>query len=125
MLSWKLFGKKQPKKVSPSNLFPRDMEVDSAKKDSKPDATNPDHYKQGTVECIDALESATIGLKGIEAVCTANTIKYLWRWKFKNGLEDLKKARWYLGRLIAKIEKQQLKDANAKSVHGKKESSSK
>ncbi len=64
------------------------------------DAVNhPEHY-QGKVECIDALESATDGLNGIEAVCTANAIKYLWRWKRKNGLEDLKKARWYLDKLI-------------------------
>lgn len=64
------------------------------------DPVNPSHYKAGKVECIDALEAATIGLFGIEAVCTANVIKYLWRWKFKGGVEDLKKARWYLNRLI-------------------------
>lgn len=62
---------------------------------------HPSHYTTGKVECIDALEAATTGLEGIEAVCTANAIKYLWRWKHKNGVEDLKKARWYLDRLIA------------------------
>ena len=45
---------------------------------------HPPHY-EGKVECIDALESATAGLEGIEAVDTANAIKYLWRWKKKNG----------------------------------------
>ena len=60
----------------------------------------PSHYTAGKVECIDALESATVNLTGIEAVCTANAIKYLWRWKQKNGVEDLKKARWYLDRMI-------------------------
>lgn len=66
------------------------------------DAVNhPSHYCAGKVECIDALEAATAGLTGIEAVCTANAIKYLWRWKLKNGAEDLRKARWYLDRLIA------------------------
>lgn len=64
------------------------------------DKINPDHYKQGKVECIDALESATVNLKGIDAVCTANAIKYLWRWKEKNGTEDLKKAQWYIDRLL-------------------------
>lgn len=64
------------------------------------DKINPDHYKQGKVECIDALESATVNLKGIDAVCTANAIKYLWRWKEKNGTEDLKKAQWYIGKLL-------------------------
>lgn len=64
------------------------------------DAVNPDHYKQGSVECIDALAAATVNLSGLDAVCTANAIKYLWRWKQKNGVEDLKKAQWYIDRLI-------------------------
>lgn len=64
------------------------------------DAVNPDHYKQGSVECIDALAAATVNLQGIEAVCTANAIKYLWRWKQKNGVEDLRKAQWYINKLI-------------------------
>lgn len=45
----------------------------------------PAHYNKGRVECIDAIEVATGDLSGIEAVCTANAIKYLWRWKQKNG----------------------------------------
>lgn len=70
------------------------------------DAVNkPMHYNQGSIECIDALEAATAGLTGIEAVCTANAIKYLWRWKHKNGVEDLRKAVWYIERLIARLER--------------------
>jgi len=61
---------------------------------------HPAHYTAGKVECIDAIEAATEGLTGIEAVCTGNVIKYVWRWKRKNGVEDLKKARWYLEKLI-------------------------
>lgn len=68
------------------------------------DNINPAHYKNGKVECIDAIEAATTGLEGIEAVCTANIIRYIWRWKLKNGLEDLKKTRWYLDRLISRLE---------------------
>ena len=64
------------------------------------DNVNPNHYKQGSVECIDALAAATVNLKGIEAVCTGNAIKYLWRWKEKNGKEDLNKALWYINRLL-------------------------
>lgn len=60
----------------------------------------PKHYNLGKVECIDAIESATIGKAGIQAVCTANVIKYLWRCEEKGGLEDLKKAQWYLNKLI-------------------------
>lgn len=62
---------------------------------------HPNHYNNGKIECIDALESAIQGLEGIEAFCTANAIKYLWRWKYKNGIEDLKKANWYINHLIA------------------------
>ena len=67
------------------------------------DAVNhPAHYTAGKIECIDALEAATAGLNGIEAVCTANAIKYLWRWKLKNGTQDLQKAKWYINKLIEK-----------------------
>ncbi len=64
---------------------------------------HPSHYTAGKVECIDAIESATTCLQGLEAVCTANVIKYVWRWKFKNGVEDLEKASWYLNKLIDQI----------------------
>lgn len=62
---------------------------------------HPKHYTQGGIECIDALEAATSKLSGIEAVCTANAIKYLWRWKEKNGVQDLEKSIWYTNKLIA------------------------
>lgn len=61
---------------------------------------HPDHYCAGKIECIEAIEAATVNLKGIEAVCTANSIKYLWRWKQKNGRVDLLKAKWYIERLL-------------------------
>lgn len=71
----------------------------------KNDAVNhPAHYCQGGIECIDAIKAAVAGLTGIEAVCTGNGIKYLWRWKDKNGTEDLRKAAWYINRLIWEIE---------------------
>lgn len=75
------------------------------------DAINPTHYKQGLIEAIDAIASATVNKKGIIAVCTANVIKYLWRCEDKNGLEDLYKAKWYLDKLIAEKEKQTNKNA--------------
>ena len=61
---------------------------------------HPSHYTQGGIECIEAIKAATVNLVGIEAVCTANAIKYLWRWKDKNGTEDLNKAIWYIKKLI-------------------------
>lgn len=47
-----------------------------------------------------AIEVATSGLKGMEAVCTANAIKFLWNWKLKDGAQDLERARWYIDKLI-------------------------
>ena len=64
----------------------------------------PNHYTQGKVECIDAIESAVINKSGVESVCVANVIKYLWRYESKNGLEDVRKARWYINRLIELLE---------------------
>ena len=68
---------------------------------------HPLYYTAGKVECIDALEAATTGLHGIEAVCTANAIKYLWRHQRKNGVQDLKKAIFYIERLIQHYEQQE------------------
>lgn len=70
----------------------------------QPDNVNhPKHYTQGGIECIDAIKAATVGKSGIEAVCVANVVKYLWRYEEKNGVEDVKKARWYLERLISEL----------------------
>ena len=68
----------------------------------QPDTTNPSHYKQGAIECIDAIKSATGD--GFTGYLTGNILKYVWRWKLKNGIEDLKKARWYLDRLIGELD---------------------
>lgn len=61
---------------------------------------HPSHYNQGGIECIDGIAAACQGLSGEEAFCTGSAIKYLWRWKYKNGVEDLEKAKWYIDRLI-------------------------
>ena len=63
---------------------------------------HPPHYNSSKVECIDAIESAIQGLDGMDAMCTGNVIKYVWRWKNKNGVEDLRKAIWYINKLIEK-----------------------
>ena len=66
----------------------------------KDNVNHPDHYTAGKVECIDAIESATVGLTGILAVCTGNAIKYIWLWRRKGGTEDLKKAKFYIDHMI-------------------------
>ena len=62
---------------------------------------HPAHYDRGKVECIDAIESAMPGLNGFEGFLVGNAVKYLWRWKAKGGITDLKKCRWYLDRLMS------------------------
>ena len=70
----------------------------------KEDMVNhPAHYIHNGIETIDIIEAWTDGLNGVEAVDTGNVIKYISRWKDKNGLEDLKKAQWYLNHLISHI----------------------
>ena len=65
---------------------------------------HPSHYTKGSIECIDAIDSATTGKSGIEAVCVANIIKYLWRYEEKGGLESVRKAQWYINKLISELE---------------------
>ena len=59
---------------------------------------NPPHYNKYGVECIEAIQSATG--EGYEYYLQGNIIKYLWRYRYKNGVQDLEKAQWYLTRLI-------------------------
>lgn len=60
---------------------------------------HPKHYTQGGIECIEAVKAATINKPPFEAVLVGNTIKYLWRYEAKGGIEDVEKALWYLARL--------------------------
>lgn len=59
---------------------------------------SPNHY-QGPIECIEAVE-ASMSLESFRGFLKGNCLKYLWRYQHKNGAEDLKKAQWYLDRLI-------------------------
>ena len=70
--------------------------------------THPPHYQsESGLEVIDVIEAYTTNLNGIEATDTGNIIKYMCRWKSKNGLQDLRKAAWYLEHLISKVEEQE------------------
>ncbi len=73
------------------------MDVD----EPRDSVNHPSHYNQGDVECIDAIRSAVTGLEGIEAYYAGNVIKYVWRHKHKGGVDDLRKAAFYLERMIA------------------------
>ena len=60
---------------------------------------HPNHYCQGGIECIDAMEAA-LGKASVANFCVCNAFKYIFRHKAKNGLEDIKKAMWYLDKYL-------------------------
>ena len=65
-----------------------------------------DYYNRGKIEAIDAIGSACTGLSGFEGFLTGTCLKYLFRWRWKGTAgADLRKARYYLDRLIAEEEK--------------------
>jgi len=59
---------------------------------------HPIHYNKAGIETIDAIEAATTN--GFKYYLQGNILKYIWRYEYKNGVEDLKKAQWYLSKLI-------------------------
>ena len=67
--------------------------------ESHDNVNSPAHYNQAGIECLDAIAAATGD--GYEYYLQGNIIKYLWRYRYKNGIEDLKKAQFYLNRLIS------------------------
>ena len=72
--------------------------------------SHPSHYQsESGLEVIDVIEAFTSDLNGIEATDTGNILKYMCRWKHKNGLQDLEKAQWYLTHLIEKIKEKDRK----------------
>lgn len=60
---------------------------------------SPSHYTAGSIETIDYIQDK-LSDEGFEGYCAGNVFKYLSRYRLKNGVEDLKKAKWYLSRLI-------------------------
>lgn len=81
--------------------------------ESKDDmVSHPKHYQSETgLEVIDVIEAFTFDLKGIEATDTGNILKYMCRWKQKNGVQDLEKAMWYLQHLIDHVKKLEAENA--------------
>lgn len=69
---------------------------------------HPSHYNQDGIECIEAIK-ASLGT-GFPDYCKGNVMKYLWRYKYKNGLEDLKKAQVYLNWMVEALEKEDTND---------------
>ena len=60
---------------------------------------HPTHYETGNFECIEVMEE-TQGREAVMNFCICNAFKYLYRHNGKNGIEDLKKARWYIDKYL-------------------------
>jgi hypothetical protein len=69
--------------------------------------SSPEHYnKAGGLECIDAMEAMVSEAKNISPhafYCWQAAFKYIWRWHYKGGEQDLDKAIWYLERMKEKV----------------------
>ena len=59
----------------------------------------PPHYNTGNIECIQAIQ-ASMTTRQFQGYLKGNIIKYIWRYEYKNQKEDLRKAQWYLTRLL-------------------------
>ena len=95
---------KKSRKDAPDEIFELALyDEDFERVQSTSDNVNsPSHYNQAGIECIDAIK-ASLG-DGYQDYCKGNVMKYLWRYKYKNGIEDLKKAQWYLNSMVEDVE---------------------
>ena len=77
----------------------RHMEYMKMMAEKEQDMVNsPAHYNKAGIETINALQAMLTN--GFDYYLQGNIVKYLWRYRYKNGVEDLKKAQWYLNKLI-------------------------
>lgn len=74
-------------------------EWDSLKRDNSDPVNKPLHYNKGAIECIDGIE-AMLTEEEFIGYLRGNSLKYRWRFRYKNGMEDLQKAEWYEKRLL-------------------------
>lgn len=72
------------------------------------DINHPDRYAGGRYECIDVMVDV-FGVQAVKDFCKLNAFKYLWREEKKGGIEDAKKAIWYLEKFIELGEKNDIK----------------
>jgi hypothetical protein len=93
-------------KISEFFVLKRDCEIVGEEAPAPNMVESPPHYNAGKFEVIDIIEDSLRDIPGgFEAYMVGNIEKYIMRYRHKNGVEDLKKSRWYLDRLIAEVEK--------------------
>ncbi len=98
-----LMSAQKPKTITGSLYHPNDHNLLDKQMFPEEDVVNhPAHYNKGGVEAIDYIEQQLS--EGFKYYLVGNVYKYLHRWEYKDGLQDLKKAQWYLNRMISDIE---------------------
>jgi len=70
----------------------------------KDEVNHPLHYNNGKVECIEAIDAASTK-EEFEGYLRGNVLKYVWRFRYKDNVKDLQKAKWYLEKLINEVTK--------------------
>ena len=83
--------------------FEKGATIDEFTAEESDMVNHPPHYNQKGIECIDAIEAATD--TGFEYYLQGNIMKYLWRYRYKNGSQDLEKALFYLEKMIKVVKK--------------------
>ena len=86
------------KTITGSLYHPNDSSLDKIMFPKEDPVNHPPHYNNGTLEAIDYIEQQLED--GFSDYLEGNVLKYIHRWRYKNGIEDLNKAEWYLKRLI-------------------------
>ena len=87
-------------------IYVKNTETDTDTETAYDVVQKPEHYNTNLpegVEVIDIIAAQTAPLSGMQAFAQANVIKYVLRWRNKNGVQDLEKARFYLDRLIGEL----------------------
>ena len=77
----------------------REMPGEQSNKETEERFIRPDYYKSGGIECIDAMVSA-FGKDKVATWCIINVFKYVWRYHHKNGMEDVRKAAYYVEKYL-------------------------
>ena len=101
-----LYKQVKKEKLSVSEQLQDELEPIFHPTQAKVDLVNsPPHYQKGDIECIDAIQ-AMLSPEEYVGYLRGNSLKYRWRFRYKNGVEDLKKAKWYEKRLKEELNKE-------------------
>lgn len=90
-----------PEKIKEGSIKESDVKLSDM-------VNHPPHYTKGGIECLDAIR-ASMTDDEYKGYLKGNIIKYLWRYEWKNGLEDLKKAQFYQNRLIEIVQAEKVR----------------